>query len=102
LRLQPDYYPDGWLGALAGSKLVIDCSLPSKFEESVRNLVKELGNVGKLGATGDCYSAVATAATATTTTTNNNNNNSHYKVCGAVIVNKVIARVHPVHLMNVD
>ena len=98
LRLQPDYYPDGWLGALAGSKLVIDCSLPSKFEESVRNLVKELGNVGKLGAAGYCYSAVATTATATTT----NNNNSHYKVHGAVIVNKVIARVHPVHLMNVD
>jgi len=49
LRLQPDYYPDGWLGALAGSKLVIDCSLPSKFEESLRNLVKELGNVGKGG-----------------------------------------------------
>jgi len=41
------YYPDGWLGALAGSKLVFDCSLPSKFEESVRNLTKELGNDGK-------------------------------------------------------
>ena len=52
LRLQPDYFPDGWLGALAGSKLVIDCSLPSRFEESVRNLVKELGNVGKLGGAG--------------------------------------------------
>ena len=37
------------MGALAGSKLVIDCSLPSKFEESLRNLVKELGNVGKGG-----------------------------------------------------
>jgi len=33
---------------------------------------------------------------------NNNNNNSHDNVYGAVIVTKVIARVHPVHLMNVD
>ena len=28
--------------------------------------------------------------------------NSHDNVYGAVIVTKVIARVHPVHLMNVD
>jgi len=33
-------------------------------------------------------------------TNNNNNNNSSDDVCGAVIVTKVIARVHPVHLMN--
>jgi len=33
---------------------------------------------------------------------NNNNNNSHDNVYGAVIMTKVIARVHPVHLMNVD
>ena len=33
---------------------------------------------------------------------NNNNNNSHNNVYGAVIITKVIARVHPVHLMNVD
>jgi len=52
LRLQPGYYPDGWLGALSGSKLVFDCSLPSKFEENVRNLIKELGNVGKVGGAG--------------------------------------------------
>jgi len=32
---------------------------------------------------------------------NNNNNKSHDNVYGAVIVTKVIARVHPVHLMNV-
>jgi len=30
------------------------------------------------------------------------NNNSHDNVYGAVIMTKVIARVHPVHLMNVD
>ena len=33
---------------------------------------------------------------------NNNNNNSNDNVYGAVIMTKVIARVHPVHLMNVD
>jgi len=33
---------------------------------------------------------------------NSNNNNSHDNVYGAVITTKVIARVHPVHLMNVD
>jgi len=33
---------------------------------------------------------------------NNNNNNSHDNVYGADIMTKVIARVHPVHLMNVD
>jgi len=32
----------------------------------------------------------------------NNNNNSHENVYGAIIMTKVIARVHPVHLMNVD
>ena len=31
-----------------------------------------------------------------------NNNNSHDNVYSAVIMTKVIARVHPVHLMNVD
>jgi len=33
---------------------------------------------------------------------NNNNNNNYNNVYGAVIMTKVIARVHPVHLMNVD
>jgi len=32
----------------------------------------------------------------------NNNNNNHNNVYGAIIVTKVIARVHPIHLMNVD
>ena len=32
----------------------------------------------------------------------NNNYNSHDNVYGAVIMTIVIARVHPVHLMNVD
>jgi len=33
---------------------------------------------------------------------NNNNNNKHDNVYVAVIMTKGIARVHPVHLMNVD
>ena len=33
---------------------------------------------------------------------NNNNNNNHDNVHGAIIMTKVIAIVHPVHLMNVD
>jgi len=33
---------------------------------------------------------------------NNNDNYNHDNVYGAVIMTKVIARVHPVHLMNVD
>jgi len=31
-----------------------------------------------------------------------NNNNNYDNVYGAVIMTKVIARVHPVHLMNAD
>ena len=31
-----------------------------------------------------------------------NNNNNHNNVYGAIIMTKVIARVHPVHLMNAD
>jgi len=31
-----------------------------------------------------------------------NDNNDYDNVYGAVIMTKVIARVHPVHLMNVD
>jgi len=30
------------------------------------------------------------------------NNSNHHNVYGAVIMTKVIARVHPVHLMNAD
>jgi len=33
---------------------------------------------------------------------NNNNSNNYDNVYGAIIMTKVIARVHPVHLMNVD
>ena len=41
-------------------------------------------------------------AVCTENDTSVDNNNSHYNVYGVVIMTKVIARVHPVHLMNVD
>ena len=53
-----------------------------------------LGSPGK-GSLNGCVCAVAN-------NNNNNINNSHDNVYGAVIMTKVIARVHPVHLMNVD
>ena len=31
-----------------------------------------------------------------------NNNNNHYSVYGAIVMTRVIARVHLVHLMNAD
>jgi len=33
---------------------------------------------------------------------NNNNNNNHDSVYCAIVTTEVIARVHPVHLINVD
>jgi len=48
LRLQQGYYPDGWLGALAGSKLVFDFSVPSKYEDSIKHLTKELSNYSNM------------------------------------------------------
>jgi len=33
---------------------------------------------------------------------NNNNSNNYDNVCGAIIMTKDIAKVHPVHLMNAD
>jgi len=48
-----------------------------------------------------CISHALTQAS-TAIDNNNNNNNSHDDVYGAVAMTKVIAKVHPVHLMNVD
>ena len=47
LRLQQGYYPDGWLGAMTGSKLVFDCSVAVKYEDSIKHLVKEIATLGK-------------------------------------------------------
>jgi len=40
--------------------------------------------------------------TSTAASSSNNNNNDYENVSGAVIMSKVIARVHQVHLMNAD
>jgi len=47
-----------------------------------------------------CYLAVLPHLVLTVPRTNDNND--YDNVYGAVIMTKVIARVHPVHLMNVD
>ena len=46
LRLQPRYYPDGWLGALTGSKLVFDFSDANNYDVMYSELVRELGSRG--------------------------------------------------------
>lgn len=43
LRLQKNYDPDGWLGALIGTTLYFDFSQPTKYNNSMRGLIKELG-----------------------------------------------------------
>ena len=56
LRLQAGYTPDGWLGALSGSKLVHDISQADLDAASERqaflDLVRDLGNRGKDGPSG--------------------------------------------------
>jgi hypothetical protein len=44
LRLQQGYNPDGWLGALVGNKLYFDFSQATKYEDSIKRLIKELSN----------------------------------------------------------
>jgi len=43
-----------------------------------------------------------TIFTSVTGISNYNNNNNYNNVYGAIIMTKVIARVHPVHFMNVE
>ena len=42
IKLQPQYRPDGWLGALLGNKLEVNFTRPVEFAQSVHNLLKEL------------------------------------------------------------
>jgi hypothetical protein len=42
IRMQTGFQPDKWLGALCGSKLIIEFSDPTKFDDSVGRLIKEL------------------------------------------------------------
>jgi len=48
---------------------------------------------------GDCIATINSVMSLHPMYTNNNNYNNVY---GAIIMTKVIARVHPVHLMNTD
>ncbi|XP_035273869.1 uncharacterized protein LOC118227475 [Anguilla anguilla] len=42
LMMEQNYKPDGWLGALLGAKLWIDFSDNCNFEESIKQLIKEI------------------------------------------------------------
>ncbi|KAJ8307021.1 hypothetical protein KUTeg_015105 [Tegillarca granosa] len=48
LRLQTGYIPDGWLGIMIGTKLYFDFSKESYIEEQTPNLIKELGDRGRV------------------------------------------------------
>ncbi|CAC5364103.1 unnamed protein product [Mytilus coruscus] len=49
LRLQHRYVPDGWLGMLIGTRLYFDISSEDKINHQMDNIMKELGNRGKIG-----------------------------------------------------
>lgn len=49
LRLQHRYVPDGWLGMLIGTRLYFDISSEDKINHQMENIMKELGNRGKIG-----------------------------------------------------
>jgi len=53
LRMEKDYTPDGWLGALLGSKLYHEFNSlqPTDFKDRLSQLVRELGDRGKLNIT---------------------------------------------------
>ena len=48
LRVQLRYNPDGWLGRLIGTKLSFDFSREENIESMVSNLVRDLGNKGRI------------------------------------------------------
>ena len=48
LVLQPGYDPDGWLGALVGSRLHYDFSSAELLPTELPKLIRELGNKCKL------------------------------------------------------
>eukprot|EP00058_Branchiostoma_floridae_P006696 XP_002592184.1 hypothetical protein BRAFLDRAFT_88079 [Branchiostoma floridae] len=47
LRLQPQYDPDGWLGALVGTKLYFDLSTEDRMNENMDGFIKGLGDRGR-------------------------------------------------------
>ncbi|XP_077984364.1 uncharacterized protein LOC144438999 [Glandiceps talaboti] len=49
IRVEPNYSPDGWLGILVGTRLYFDFSSDELLEKNFDNLVRELGEKGRLG-----------------------------------------------------
>ncbi len=49
LLVEPEYDPDGWLGALAGMLLYYRAYSEDALHSDFQSLVKELGNKGKKG-----------------------------------------------------
>jgi len=70
------------------------------------NSIKALKVMYPISRTRFCYFAkgdgLVNKAGSFDVTANNNTSKSHDNVYGAIIMTKVIGRVHPVHLMNVD
>ena len=52
MLLQYNYEADGWLGAMIGNQLWFCLSMEESYEGSVKNLIKELGNRGKVQGSG--------------------------------------------------
>ena len=48
LRLQEKYLPDGWLGIMMGTKLWFDFSREENIDIHIPNLIREIGDRGKL------------------------------------------------------
>ncbi|XP_039627314.1 uncharacterized protein LOC120540543 [Polypterus senegalus] len=61
LMMDKNYKPDGWLGAILGSKLYIDFGKHANFEDSFHRLKKELGN--HVPSSGDVVDGPAVAST---------------------------------------
>lgn len=65
LRLQTGYIPDGWLGIMIGTKLYFDFSKESYIEEQTPNLIKELGDRGRVPVylnSGDSFDGVTSSS----------------------------------------
>ncbi|KAK6192097.1 hypothetical protein SNE40_003636 [Patella caerulea] len=53
LMMQRGYKPNGWLGMILGAKLFVDFSGKYSFDDSFKNLSRQLGRDGKIGGDAD-------------------------------------------------
>ncbi|KAH9492766.1 hypothetical protein Btru_026264 [Bulinus truncatus] len=60
LLMQNKYIPDGWLGFLLGSKIFYEFTGKYDFNSKLRELIKEIGNRGKITERDEVDMAVAT------------------------------------------